>query len=127
MPNKSNEFFTNPHATYIVGYYLQDFAEPQQITNQETGEVTEIDLHRVLLCCVRPINSERWGATDFAGRETVDVPMSLDNAFTVFGVDEKSFNLKTELENIMYRPVYLDFSLNKKNKAVLRGIIPLDK
>lgn len=114
-----------PNCTYVVGFYIQDFEKKQMINNQ-TGEVNELSLHRVLLECVDNIDAERWGVErgNFGGSGVTELKIPLAGISYVFGFapDDPKFNLVNELRALLYSPVRLDYALDNKGRAKLRSI-----
>ncbi len=114
-----------PNTTYVIGFYIQDF-DKKQMVNQQTGEVTELSLHRVLLQCVGNIDCERWGVErgDFGGSGVTELKIPLAGISYVFGFapDDPKFNLFNELKALLYCPVRLDYALDNKGRAKLRSI-----
>lgn len=125
MEKNNNKLVLDSRLTYFIGYYVQDFKKPQIITNAD-GTVTEIDLHRVNLVFLNNCNSDKWNVSSFGGSGCFETTVQLDSICYCFGKEPTQFNMKSELDSLLYHPVRLDFSLNRKGKATLRGIFPLD-
>lgn len=130
MPNTNTLTPIIPEANtvYFMGYYVQDFDEPfYPEADKETGEVKPIDLHRVLVQLLSPIDFERWGVNDkgFGGFACSEVAVPLRNVCYVFGKSPQEFNLVKTCNELIGKPVRLDYAPNAKGKATLRGITPL--
>lgn len=114
-----------PNKTYAIGFYIQDF-EKKQMVNQQTGEVTELSLHRVLLQTVGNIDCNRWGVEsgDFGGSGVTELKIPLAGISYLFGYapDDPKFNLVNELKALLYCPIVLDYALDNKGRAKLRSI-----
>ena len=122
---KNNKLVIEPNKTYAIGFYIQDF-DNKEMKNQQTGEVTYLSLHRVLLQCVGNIDCERWGVEPkaFGGSGVTEPKIPLAGISYVFGYapDDPSFNLMAELNKLLYNPVRLDYGLDGKGRAKLRFI-----
>ena len=114
----------NPNVSYFIGYYLQDFKDPVPLTNKETNEVTMLDLHRVLFQFLEPVDPDRWGCDKAVGSTVSEIVVPLDNVPSLFGKLAKEFSFD-DVDKLLYTAVHLTYTVNKKGKAVLRGITPV--
>ena len=114
----------NPNVSYLLGYYVQDFKEPVPLTNKETGEVTMLDLHRVLFQFLDTVDPDRWGCDKAVGSTVSEMTVPLDNVPSLFGKSAKEFSFD-DVDKLLNSAVHLNITVNKKGKAVLRGITPV--
>lgn len=128
MPNLTTTNITPaPNTVYFMGYYIQDFDKPFiPEPDKKTGEVKPIDLHRVLVQVLAPIDFERWKVKSFGGYSCTEISIPLANAPYVFGKIPQGFNLEKTCDELIGKPVRLDYTPNAKGKATLRGITPLE-
>ena len=125
MANTFTKLEIKPNLTYFVGAYVQDMKAPVPMKNNETGEVTEIQLNRLIVQLVQPVDRERWQCNGAFGSAIIEKSIPLNDICYVFGKEPKDFDLQTEIMSLIGCPVRLDFSLNSKGKAILRGITPI--
>ncbi len=116
-----------PNDTYFMGYYIQDMKEPEKIIDRDTGELKgTIQLNRVILQLVAPVDFDRWQAVGFGGSAVIEYSVPLDKACYVFGYsDPNKFDIRAACDKLIGCPVRLDFTLNTKGKGILRGITAL--
>lgn len=78
MENVKNILSIDPFKTYLVGYYVVNGGS---ITDQETGEVKDINLNRYELQIISPTDPEKWGASGFSGSAVSHINIPFDKAF----------------------------------------------
>lgn len=119
MDNVKNILSIDPFKTYLIGFYS---VKGGTFTDQETGEVKEINLNRYELQIISPTDPEKWGASDFMGSAVSHINIPFDKAFAYFGTSPQEFSPEKFIVPLIGKPINLHTMIDGKGKVKLRGI-----
>lgn len=122
MSTTTNSF--NPRFTYLVG--AQYINGPWQMTNRQTGEVTEGVSDKWVFTFLVPFGTTNNLKKQF-GHSISKESVKNDSVSFVFGKNPQDFSA-ADVEKLIGSPVYLDYDISRGEsgtRAVLRSITPI--